>query len=264
MKRSSVIINWAFFVFGVLCILFYLMCGILVRFGQSLLFLWPLLGGVCIARWWLWRRAWRQGKSHPFPGWLLTVVRCVVAVCLAFFCFVEYYVCSAAFTAPKDGLDAIVVLGARVNEDSTPSGSLNERIEAAAAYLLRNPGTIAVASGGQGDDEPMSEAECIRSHLIARGVAPERILLEDRSTSTKENLYNSFVLLEGRADNVGVVTNDFHIFRALCTGRALGGYLLSPVPARSSASGFVHYAMREFFALCVSWLRGDLALPKAL
>ena len=261
MSRSSVFINNCFLAFGILCILFYLMCGIMVRFGQSLLFLWALLGAACIGRWLLWRIAWKNGKAHPFPGWLLTAVRCVLVLCLGFFCFVEYFVVTAAFQKPKDGLDAIIILGARVNEDGMPSGSLNERISAAADYLRRNPDTIAVASGGQGEDEPMSEAECIRSRLILLGIAPDRILLEDASTSTKENLANSFAMLEGRASHVGIVTNDFHIYRALCTGRALGDYLLSPVPARSSLSGFIHYSMREFFALIVSRLRGDLALP---
>ena len=264
MRRSSLFINRAFLCFGILCILFYLVCGLTVRFGQSLLFLWPLLGLACIGRWRLWNLAWKRGRPHPFPGWLLWSIRAVLFVCIAFFCFVEHFVVSAAFTAPKDGLDAIVILGARVNENGVPSGSLNERITAAAEYMKRNGNTIAVASGGQGEDEPMSEARCIREGLIAAGIAPERILLEDQSTSTIENLSNSFSLLEGRASNVGIVTNDFHIFRALCTGRRLGGFVLSPVPARSSVSGFIHYAMREFFALCVSWLRGDLALPGRL
>ena len=264
MKRSRVFVNRCFLGFGMLCILFYLICGFTVRFGQSLLFLWPILGGLCILRWWLWKRAWKKGKAHPFPGWLLWSVRVVIAICVLFFCFVEYFVLSAAFQTPKGGLDAIVVLGARVNEDGQPSGSLNERITAAADYLQRNPDTIVVASGGQGSDEPISEAQCIRDHLVAAGIDPDRILVEDVSTSTKENLANSFALLEGRAAQVGIVTNDFHIFRALCVGRAQGDYLLSPVPARSSLSGFIHYAMREFFALCVSYLQGDLVLPNAV
>lgn len=261
MKRSRVIVNRCFLCFGILCILFYLVCGFTVRFGQSLLFLWPMLGAACILRWWLWNRAWKNGKDHPFPGWLLWTGRAVITVCLLFFCFVEYFVLSAAFQTPKGGLDAIVVLGARVNEDGQPSGSLRERIAAAADYLQRNPETIVVASGGQGADEPMSEAQCIRDHLVAAGIDPDRILVEDASTSTKENLANSFALLEGRAAHVGIVTNDFHIFRALCVGRAQGDYVLSAVPARSSLSGFIHYAMREFFALCVSRLQGDLVLP---
>ncbi|MBR6114634.1 MAG: YdcF family protein [Oscillospiraceae bacterium] len=260
MKRSAVIVNRFYLVFGILCLVYYVFEGITVRFGQSLLYAWPMLGCFCIGRWWLFRRAWAAGRPHPFPGWLLTAIRIVMALCIAFFLFVEYFICSAAFAAPKDGLDAIIILGARVDADG-PSGSLHERIEAAADYLRRNPDTIAVASGGQGEDEPMSEAQCIYEHLVAAGIDTDRILLEDRSTSTVENLTNSFAMLEGRASQVGIVTNDFHIFRALCVGRALGGYLLSPIPARSFPPGFIHYAMREFFAVCVSTLRGDMLFP---
>lgn len=258
MKRSAVIVNDLFLVFGICCVLFYLGCGLTVRFGQSLLFLWPMLGLACIGRWALWKRAWKNGTEHPFPGWLLWTVRAVLIVCVGFFLFVEYFIVSDAVKKSEDGLDAIIILGARVNEDG-PSGSLRERIDAAADYLRRNPDTIAVASGGQGEDEPMSEAACIRDGLAARGIDPERIILEDRSTSTVENLTNSFALLDGKAERVGLVTNDFHIFRAICIGRACCGRELSPIPAPSSWSGFVHYAMREFFALCLQYTKGELA-----
>ena len=101
MKRSSVVINNLILAFGIACILFYLVCGITVRFGQSLLFMWALLGAACVCRWALWRRAWKNGRAHPFPGWLLAAARGVLIVCFAFFCFVEYFVFSAAFSAPK-------------------------------------------------------------------------------------------------------------------------------------------------------------------
>ncbi len=258
MKRSAVVINNLFLAFGICCVLFYLACGLAVRFGQSLLFLWPILGLVCIGRWLLWKRAWKQGKAHPFPDWMLRAIRVIVLLWVVLFLFVEYFIVSSAVKKPEDGLDAIIVLGARVNEDG-PSGSLRERIDAAADYLRRNPDAVAVASGGQGDDEPMSEAQCIYEQLVARGIAPERILLEDRSTSTKENLTWSLEALDGRAARIGLVTNDFHIFRAVCIGRACCGVELSPIPARSTWSGFVHYAMREFFALCLQYTKGELA-----
>lgn len=258
MKKSAVIVNRFFLILGICCISFYLAEGILVRFSQSMLFVWLLAGLACIGRWLLWRRAWRQGREHPFPRGLLRCARIALLLCGAFFLFVESFVVSYAVKKPEPGLDAIIVLGARVNEDG-PSGSLRQRIDAAAAYLSRNPDTLAVASGGQGEDEPMSEAECIRRELEARGVAPERILTEDQSTSTVENLRNSLALLDGRAARIGIVTNDFHIFRALCIGRAACACDLSPVPARSTLPGFIHYSMREFFALCLQYARGELA-----
>lgn len=258
MSKRAVIINRLFLVAGILCILFYLMEGITVRFGQSLLYLWALLGAALIGRYFLWKRAWAAGKRDPFPRRLIWTVRILVLLALAVFLYVESFILTAAFRPAPEGLDAIVILGARVEKDG-PSGSLNERIQAALDYLQRNPDTVAVASGGQGSDEPMSEAQCIWDHLTAAGIDPGRILLEDTSTSTLENLTNSFALLEDSAENVGIVTNDFHIFRALATGNHLGGYTLSGVPARSSPFGFIHYAMREFFALGVMALRGQLA-----
>lgn len=82
---------------------------------------------------------------------------------------------------------------------------------------MANPDTVCIASGGQGDDEGISEAECIRRYLINYGIDPERVLLEDKSTSTLTNIENSLKLLPEGAENIGIVTNDFHIFRALAT-----------------------------------------------
>ena len=106
---------------------------------------------------------------------------------------------------------------------------------------------------------PMSEAECIRDHLVAGGIDPDRIFLEDRSTSTEENMRYSLPMLhalEEDAERVGIVTNDFHVFRALCLARKNGGFTFYGVPARSTVFGFIHYAMREFFTLSVSLVRG--------
>ncbi|MBR6207837.1 MAG: YdcF family protein [Oscillospiraceae bacterium] len=257
MKKSAVIVNDLFLAGGILCLLFYFACGLTVRFGQSLLFLWLLLGLAMVGRYFLWRWAWAKGRPAPFPRWLLILERTLICLGLAVFLYGESFIVSAALQRAPDDLDALVVLGARVNEDG-PSGSLRERIEAAEDYLRRNPDTLAVASGGQGEDEPMSEAACIRERLIAAGIDPSRITLEDRSSSTLENLSNSFALLPEGVHTVGIVTNDFHVFRALALGNKLGGYELSGVPARSSVSGFIHYAMREFFASAVLFLQGHI------
>jgi len=259
MSKKSRCFNTLFLIAGVLCLLFYLGQGITVRFGQSLLWLWPLAGCAFLARYFLWKRAWRQGKRAPVPRWLVIAVRVCVLCGLAAVAFVESYILSAAFRPAPDGLDAIVILGARVEEDG-PSGSLSERIWAAADYLRRNPDTVAVASGGQGSDEPMSEAACIRDHLLAAGIDESRILLEDASTSTFENLSYSFALLGDGVETVGVVTNDFHVYRAVRVAEAMGVYEISGVPARSNIFGFVHYALREFFAVGASLLRGTMAL----
>lgn len=255
MTKKDQRINRLFLYAGILTLLYYLGQGITVRFGQSLLYLWLMLSAVCFARFFLWKWAWRNGKRAPLPRSWLRAVNIVVAAAVTVFLVVEGFVFSGAFRKAPDGLDAILVLGAKVDEDG-PSGSLQQRIDAARQYLEENPDTICIASGGQGSDEPMSEAQCIYDCLVADGIDPARILLEEKSTSTEENLRFSLPMLDADTKTVGIVTSDFHVFRALLLAEKNGGFVFSGIPARSTVFGFIHYAMREFFTLSVSLVRG--------
>ncbi len=117
-----------------------------------------------------------------------SVCLCMVFwICMAVFLSVEAVVLSAGRKAPADNADYVIVLGAQVRGD-TPTLVLNARIKAAAEYLEKHPEAICVASGGKGTGENISEAEAIRRGLVQCGISEERILLEDRSTSTLENL----------------------------------------------------------------------------
>lgn len=256
MKRK--IINDLILLLGVFCFVYYLGMGIFVRFGQSMLWLWPLGGAVCLVRYFLVRRSIRTGERVPLPRWFIVLWRVCLAAGFAFFFFVEYFVCAGAFEQAPAELDCVIVLGAKVNA-TAPSGALRQRIDAAAGYLEANPDTLCIASGGQGDDEGISEAQCIRDNLMALGIDGARIVLEDRSVDTYTNLQNSIPLLPEGTRTVGIVTSDFHVFRSLRTAAFQGwDYEFYGIPARSSRSGFLHYAVREFCAIVVSTLEGNL------
>lgn len=249
--------NFLFLIFGILCLLYYLGMGLAVRFGQSLLWLWPVVGVGCIVRYLLVRRCIRTGKALPVPTGVIRAFRACVIFCVAVFLTVEGFICANAFPEPREGLDAIIVLGARVNGD-VPSGALSQRIAAAGQYLLDNPDTVAVLSGGRGSGENMTEALCMKEHLEYMGIAPERMILEERSTDTRTNFENSLPLLPEGTESVGIVTNDFHLFRALANARKLSELDFSGISARSTAYGYAHYAMREFFALGEGVLKSEL------
>lgn len=256
MKRK--IINDLILLLGVFCFVYYLGMGIFVRFGQSMLWLWPLGGTVCLVRYFLVRRSIRTGERVPLPRWFIVLWRVCLAAGFAFFFFVEYFVCAGAFEQAPAELDCVIVLGAKVNA-TAPSGALRQRIDAAAGYLEANPDTLCIASGGQGGDEGISEAQCIRDNLMALGIDGARIVLEDRSVDTYTNLQNSIPLLPEGTRTVGIVTSDFHVFRSLRTAAFQGwDYEFYGIPARSSRSGFLHYAVREFCAIVVSTLEGNL------
>lgn len=115
---------------------------------------------------------------------------------------------------PKKNATA-VILGAQVKPWGA-SRLLKQRIKAAEDYLVRNPEAKAVASGGQGDNEPMSEAECIIQNMTADGISPDRIYLEDRSVNTEQNLLYSMAIIKDNElnDHIAVVSDSYHQLRA--------------------------------------------------
>jgi uncharacterized SAM-binding protein YcdF (DUF218 family) len=118
----------------------------------------------------------------------------------------------ANMDVPKNA-EYMIILGARV-KGTVPSLALQYRIDHAANYLKENPNTLAIASGGKGPGEDISEAECIKRELMQHGIEESRILIEDKSTDTYENIGFSKKFIPDKAEIGLVVTNDFHIFRA--------------------------------------------------
>lgn len=146
----------------------------------------------------------------------------------------------------------IVVLGAGV-DGTAPSLSLRERLDAAYDYLLSNPQTICVVSGGQGDGEQITEAECMYLELIRRGIKPERIWQEDKATSTAENLRFSLDLIEERTgtrpSQIGLVSSDYHLYRAGLMTEALSITAIG-IPAETSLLHLeINYFLREIAAV---------------
>ena len=155
--------------------------------------------------------------------------------------------------APEADCPYIVVLGAKV-ENHGPSPSLQERIDAAYEYLLKHPDTIAIVSGGQGSDEPMTEAQCMYDSLVKLGIAPEQIIKEDQATSTWGNLCFSLDIIEertgSRPETIGVVSSEFHLFRTSLQAKTHGLDILG-IPAKTgSFDRWLHYFLRE---ICGVW-----------
>ncbi len=121
---------------------------------------------------------------------------------------------------------AMVVLGCQVKEDG-PSVLLKDRLDTALKYLEEHPGLPVVVSGGQGEDEPTTEAQAMYDYLTARGVPGEQIFLEGRSHSTYQNILYSLDVLEEKGyspeGGVVVVSNGFHLTRVRMLWRRVCG-----------------------------------------
>ena len=256
MNKFSRIINFFILLAGIAMIGYFLALGIFVRFGQSLSELWLIGGILCIGRFFVWNYIYRTEKYPPKKP--VVILRSLFCMALAFFLIMEGIILAGGIMPPKQGLDYIVVLGAKVN-GREPSGALRNRIQVAKEYLEDNPATIAVLSGGQGSDEDISEAQCMYERLTAGGIDPARLIMEDQSTDTSENLVFSRALIPEDAENIGLVTNNFHIFRALATARGLGWENVHGVPVATTMFSMPHYLMREFIGVLYDTMRGNLA-----
>ena len=139
---------------------------------------------------------------------------------------------------PENGADYMIVLGARVRGDRI-SPLLRYRLEKALDYLSENQDTMVVVSGGKGTGENVSEAEAMQAYLVEHGIADNRILQEDASANTDQNIRNSIQMIreqerlqqdlisgeqkqeELQSDahsreqkHIVLISNGFHLFRA--------------------------------------------------
>lgn len=148
------------------------------------------------------------------PKWLLCLA--CIALCLGAGVFISLTVrIGRCFESKCDTpLDYIIVLGAQVRENG-PSVVLKYRLDSAAEYLEQNPSTICIVTGAKGSNEPVTEARGMADYLIARGIDENRIILEEKALNTAENIRYSKAFLPGGDATVGIVTNDFHMYRAL-------------------------------------------------
>ena len=184
---------------------------------------------------------------------ILTGILVMVAAVILLAGVETAFMIKAATAKPSENA-TVVVLGCRAY-GSRPSIMLASRLDAAYEYLTKHPDAICIVSGGQGPDESMPEAECMYLYLTDRGIAPERIYQENRSTSTRENLLFSQEIIEaeGLDPEIAIVTNEYHEYRAGMVADALE-MEYSAVPARTPLWLFPTYYIRELYGIIYEWV----------
>lgn len=149
----------------------------------------------------------------------------------------------------------MIVLGAKVKAGGIPSLSLQNRLEEAVKYLNEYPHVKVIVSGGQGADEDRSEASVMLKYLQDQGIDTNRILVEDQSTSTYENLLFSKELLPKGTKKITILSNDFHLKRAKYLAQSLG-FEVDVVAAKTPKSVEIQLNLRERAALLKTYIIG--------
>lgn len=177
-------------------------------------------------------------------------VKIIFGLGITFFVVIESCIVVGGMPLDEEtDCDYIIVLGAQVRGNK-PSATLAYRLDAAYDYLLEHPDTKAVVSGGQGPDEIMTEASAMKAYLTEKGIDEGRILLEDESHTTRENLINSFEIIDAEKANASIklVSNRFHILRARMQAKELGRNV-GAIGAANYLYLIPNYYFREFFAV---------------
>ena len=198
-----------------------------------------------------------------YPGMIIPIRKVVTGFVIAGLLVVgvtEGLIIRASFGTPHSETPYVVVLGAKIRPTG-PSASLWDRIYGAHEYLLDHPDTIAIVSGGKGPDEPITEAQAMYEELVALGIEPERIWVEDKATSTWENLNFSLDLIEektgSRPTKLAIVSSEYHLFRASLLAKGCGVEFVG-VPAKTSRMGqTINHFMREVAGVWHFWLLGS-------
>ena len=239
---------------GILFIAYFLCIAFFVGHGTNFYFIWLLLGiGAIAFSVMLNKGIW----TEYLPLWFRRVF--VVLVCLGclLFVIVEGFIVSGFSRKAPQGLDYLVVLGAQMKK-SGPSKALQYRLDAACRYLEENEQTKVIVSGGQGGDEHISEAQGMYDYLLEQGIGKDRIFMEDQSKNTFQNLIFSTKFLNKETDSVGVVSNNFHVFRAVKIAGKAGYADVYGIAARGEPFLQINNMMREFFGVMKDFLVGNM------
>lgn len=196
-----------------------------------------------------------KGKNRRWLRVLLTLV----LIGTLFFSIMFGLVMVGAHDVIRGDPQVMIILGCRVMPGGEPSILLQDRLDTALDYLDDHPEMTVVVSGGQGSNEPTSEAACMADYLEEHGVDSDQILLEDQSSNTKENLIYSRELLEEHgivvgSDEVLVVSNGFHLTRAQMLAERYGYQSVSVLAAPTShIPSRIQMYIREPLALAKSF-----------
>ena len=186
-------------------------------------------------------------------GKILTAFISVVMSAVVLLATAETILIVSAAARDPEPSATVIVLGCRVYGER-PSRMMVARLEAALDYLEENSDSACILSGGQGADEDISEAECMYRYLVEKGISPDRLYKEDKSTSTRENLAFSKEIIEreGLNPDVAIATNEFHEYRAQRIAGTLG-IKSGAVSGITEVWVVPTYYMRELYGILYEW-----------
>lgn len=152
--------------------------------------------------------------------------------------------------------DYVIILGSGIRGTEL-SLTLKQRLDASLDYIRNHPQTPVIVSGGQGPGESIPEALAMKNYLVEQGITPAQVIMEDKSTSTQENMaFSKKIIDEAGLDHpeIMIVTSDYHMFRskylAAKNGYAAEYGISAPSPGYLKPINMI----REYFAVVKAFM----------
>lgn len=235
---------------GILLIVYYFMLTAVmgtVVFSKYLLYCGILLIVFCFLN-----KRFKKNKRYKN---ITTKIKPILIFCAAFFILIESVIVAYSFVKNTDDADYLIILGAGLRGEAMTM-TLRHRMEDSYSYYqnYKNCKYI-IVSGGQGPGESISEAEAMERYLLSMGVEQNKIIKEDKSTSTYENLEFSKRIIEKHSNKsvgdvaVKLATSNFHSLRTYLIAKKCGYKNITSYGCRINPIFIPTYYSREFFAL---------------
>lgn len=243
------------FILGIVCFSYLIAIIAYAGSGTAFLWFWALIGTLCVGfAIFLW---YIDIRAIDIPLKLKVSFVTLFSIGVLLFLVIEGFIIGYGNSKPQENGDYLIILGAQVR-GTTPSRALKNRLDTAIKYLEENEYTKVIVSGGQGTGETISEAEAMSQYLLKAGIDGLRIIKEDKSRNTYENLLFSKSLIVEPTSTTIIVTNDFHVFRSIHIGKKLGLNNISGLPAPSDDLLIISYYVREFMAIIKDKIVGNI------
>lgn len=240
-----------------ICLLYWLILLFYSGVHTSFLMFWlvsaAILGLVCV---WLLMNQ-KKKLSIQIPLWLKVPFYTIVLFFLTVFVVSEALIMISMVKSTPKSLDYLIVLGSH-EDGAQREDILKNRLDNAAAYLKENDNTLVIVSGGAGEGTYVPQAKAMYDYLVLQGISSSRIIMEKRSENTMQNIYYSRLLIEKEDASVGIVTSNYHVYRAVGIARKAG---ISPVYGIGASVDYIllpDFMVRECAAIFIEKLRGNL------
>lgn len=195
--------------------------------------------------------AWR----HALGKAVLIAAAIIIAAFLILAVLLSVLMIKAQLNNPV-GDTTVVVLGCKVRGER-PSRMLRYRLDKACEYLKDNENTACIVSGGKGKDEAISEAQCMFNYLTNKGIPSNRVIMEDKSTNTYQNIAFSKEIIKQRnlPENITIVTDGFHQYRASYIAKRCKVKKSYSLSAKTELFFLPTYWVREWAAILYEWVK---------